>query len=102
MSTSVNKQLAEIELLIIQCSFKKALDLINTFEKQKDVKKDDLLACKVLKCDLLNKTGKHPEVIKLADEIIEASKDAKHIVMKVDGLLQKSEALWSLASVREH
>ena len=102
MSTSVNKQLAEIELLIIQCSFKKALDLINTFEKQKGVKKDDLLACKVLKCDLLNKTGKHPEVIKLADEIIEASKDAKHIVMKLDGLLQKSEALWSLANVRDH
>ncbi|NHJ31328.1 MAG: tetratricopeptide repeat protein [Asgard group archaeon] len=102
MSKSTSTQLAEIELLIVQCSFKEALNLIDAFEKQKDIQKNDLLASQVLKSNIMNKIGLHQEAVKIADKIIEESSEADQILLKLDGLFQKSQAFWRTQNFRDH
>ena len=94
MSSTVEKQLAKIDQLIIHGEFQEALVEIAKGLKTKDIKNEAKLAFLVLKCDIQNELGKHLDALELAEKVLKESEKLDNNLLQVDALIQKTYALY--------
>ncbi|NHJ31250.1 MAG: tetratricopeptide repeat protein [Asgard group archaeon] len=94
MSSTVEKQLAKIDQLLIHGEFKVALAEIAKGLKTNDIKIEENLAFLVHKCDIQNELGKHLDALKLAEKVLKESEKLDNNLLQVDALIQKAYALY--------
>ncbi|NHJ49496.1 MAG: tetratricopeptide repeat protein [Asgard group archaeon] len=93
MSVEIENQLEQIEEYIINDNFSDALRIIKKLPSIEKITTEDELIGLALKCEILNKQGDFDKANKLADEILNKSKEIKDAkIVKIDALIQKSYA----------
>ncbi|MFX0062248.1 MAG: tetratricopeptide repeat protein [Candidatus Hermodarchaeota archaeon] len=81
--------------------FDDALQIIEKFEKRKEITPIDHLTCQLLKTTILNKQGHFKIVLKLTEEILQESRNLEQPLQQIDALIAKAEALWRLGKFDE-
>lgn len=89
MSSTFDKQLQEIDQLIVYGKFKEAEEIITKAIKKKDISKEEELRFLVYKSELELYFGNYDESIQLADYILKNSKEIDNPLLIVDALTWK-------------
>ena len=97
MSSETQKQLQEVEQLLIHGEFQEGLTLIEKNLKKKTISKEEKLGFLVLKSTILNELGKHKEAIESAEKVLKDSGETDNVLLHVDALLQKAFAAYNLS-----
>ncbi|MFX1254597.1 MAG: tetratricopeptide repeat protein [Promethearchaeota archaeon] len=101
MFGSEHKKLIQVEKFINEGKFNDALQIVEIFEKRKEITPIDHLTCQLLKSTILNKQGHFKTVLKLTEEILTESRNLGQPLQQIDTLLIKAEALWRLGKFDE-
>ncbi|NHJ48001.1 MAG: tetratricopeptide repeat protein, partial [Asgard group archaeon] len=94
MSSTIKKQLQEVERLLIHGDFQEGLALIEKNLKKKAISKEEKLGFLVLKSTILNDLGKHKEALETAEEALNEGGEIDNILLHVDALFQKGHAAY--------
>ncbi|NHK31320.1 MAG: hypothetical protein FK730_08210, partial [Asgard group archaeon] len=97
LSSDIQKQLQEVEQLLIHGEFQEGLALIEKNLKKKAISKEDKLGFLVLKSTYLNDLGKHKEALESAEKALKEIKETANVLLHVDALLQKAFADYYLS-----
>ncbi|NHJ48137.1 MAG: hypothetical protein FK733_10145 [Asgard group archaeon] len=90
MSSTFEKQLQEINQLIVYGKFKEAEEIITKAIKKKDISKEEELRFLVYKSELELYFGNYDESIQLADHVLKNSKEIDNPLLIVDALTWKA------------
>jgi tetratricopeptide (TPR) repeat protein len=90
LSSIVEKQLQEVEQLIIHGKFIEANEIINTGLQNKKISKEDELYFLAYKSELELYFGNYDESIRLADYILKNSKELNNPLLNIDALTWKA------------
>lgn len=92
MSSLIQKQLDEVDQLIIFGKYSDAMDLLEEISN-KNLPQKNVVVCNLYKITILNAMGNYQEVLDLSDEILNNLKNKKASIIKIDILLKKALAL---------
>ena len=98
---SVKKQLEEVKELNISGNYKKALSLIEKSIKIKGISKEEKHGMFLLKSDIKNRLGEYREVLTLTDKVLKEWTEKDNLLIQVDALIQKGDALTFLFNLKE-
>jgi tetratricopeptide (TPR) repeat protein len=101
LASTIEKQLQGVKQQIIHGQYQEALDVIGNVLNKKEISKEDQLAFKVLKCDILNDLGNHNEALELAKEVLKESEKLDKIILQIDASYQKAFALLYLTGKKD-
>jgi tetratricopeptide (TPR) repeat protein len=90
LASIVEKQLQEVEQLIIYGKFIEANEIINTALENKKISKEDKLSFLAYKSELELYFGNYDESIRLADKILKKSKEISNPLLSIDALTWKA------------
>jgi tetratricopeptide (TPR) repeat protein len=92
LSSDIQKQLQDVEQLLIHGEFQEGLALIEKNLKKKAISKEEKLGFLVLKSTILNDLGKHEEALETAEKVLKESGETANVLLHVDSLYEKGLA----------
>lgn len=101
LSSTNEKQLQEVEQLIIHGEFQEALSVIEEGLKQKKISKEEELSFLVLKSEAILYLGNLKEALQLADRVLKESEGLDNFLIQLDALIPKSYSLFLTARYNE-
>ncbi len=96
MQNFYNNDLDNINRLLIEGLYFKALDSIENFKKRKDLTIENRVSCYLLRSNLYCELGKFTNALELSEKACNASKELKNKSLLFDSYLSKASALLAL------
>ncbi|NHJ33064.1 MAG: tetratricopeptide repeat protein [Asgard group archaeon] len=101
LSSIVEKQLQEVEQLIIHGKYQTAQKEIEELMKKKELENNDRLYCLILQSDIQNDLGGHKKALGLAEQVLEETKEADGFLLRAAAFQYKAVALLFLTGEKD-